>query len=285
MEARALYLQGKKILTQAGCDAPDYDAAALFEAVFGMNRTDLLLRADAPCSADGEARYRAWIARRAAGEPLQYLLGTWWFYGREFAVGPGVLIPREETELLVEEAKAFCGDRIGHLIDLCAGSGAISVTCACELSDMTVSAVELSPDAWVYLEKNNDTLCNDRVKLYMGSILESSMADALPAADVILSNPPYIPQADLPGLQREVQHEPILALDGGADGLDFYRAILTLWRKKLNPGGLLAVECGIGQCDVLSRWFRESGLEDVRIVPDFSGIGRVVRGIAPKNVK
>jgi release factor glutamine methyltransferase len=285
MQARALYLQGKKILAQAGCDAPDYDAAALFEMVFGMNRTDLLLRADTICPPEGEERYRTLIDRRAAGEPLQYLLGTWWFYGRVFAVGPGVLIPREETELLVEEAKDFCKGQAGHLIDLCAGSGAISVTCACEMPDMMVSAVELSPDAWVYLEKNNHSLCNDRVRLYMGSILESPMADALPPADVILSNPPYIPQADLSGLQQEVQHEPMMALDGGADGLDFYRAILTLWRKKLNPGGLLAVECGIGQCDVLSRWFRESGLEDVRIVPDFSGIGRVVRGIAPKNAK
>ena len=118
----------------------------------------------------------------------------------------------------------------------------------------------------------------------MGSILEPDVADTLPMADVILSNPPYIPQADLPGLQREVQHEPTLALDGGADGLDFYRAILTLWRKKLNPGGLLAVECGIGQCDVLSHWFRGAGLKDVQVVQDFSGIGRVVRGVVPKSI-
>ncbi|MBQ9082847.1 MAG: peptide chain release factor N(5)-glutamine methyltransferase [Clostridia bacterium] len=274
-------MQGKKQLSQAGCDAPEFDAAALFESVFGMNRTDLLLRAETPCSAAGEATFRALIQRRADGEPLQYLLGSWPFYGREFMVGPGVLIPREETELLVEEAVAFCGERKGHLIDLCAGSGAIAVTCACELPGMDVSAVELSPEAWGYLQKNNEALCGGRVQLHRGSILDPAMVDALPDADVILSNPPYIPQADLPGLQREVQHEPMLALDGGADGLDFYRAILTLWRKKLNAGGLLAVECGIGQCDILAQWFRGVGLMEVRIVPDFSGIGRVVCGIAP----
>ncbi len=285
MQARALYLQGKKLLAQTGCEAPEFDAAALFEAVFGMNRTDLLLHADTPCSAAGEATFRALIQRRADGEPLQYLLGSWSFYGREFIIGPGVLIPREETELLVEEAVSFGGACQGHVVDLCAGSGAIAVTCACELPGAEVSAVELSPEAWEYLQKNNHALCDDRVRLHQGSILDPVMADALPDADVILSNPPYIPQADLPGLQREVQHEPRLALDGGADGLDFYRAILTLWRPKLKPGGLLAVECGIGQCNVLAQWFREAGLLEVRIVPDFSGIGRVVCGIAPQMIK
>lgn len=282
MEARTLYLKGKKLLAASGCDAPEFDAAALFEQIFRMNRTDLLLRANTPCSPEGEARYLTLIQRRSAGEPLQYLLGEWDFYGRSFQVGEGVLIPREETELLVQEAVDFFGFRTGRLVDLCAGSGAISVTCACELPQVMVDAVELSPAAMVYFEKNNEVLCGGRVQLYSGSIFDEALVAAVPKVDAILSNPPYIPKADLPGLQREVQHEPMLALDGGDDGLDFYRAILTRWLPRLNPGGLLAVECGIGQSDTLDRWFAEAGLQEVRVVPDFAGIGRVVRGILPE---
>lgn len=280
MRMQALYLEGKKELAAAGGESPAFDAAQLFQQATGLDRSGVLIHADDECPADAEQRFRAAIRRRADGEPLQYILGAWPFLDRSFAVGPGVLIPREETELLVHEALAFCGDRACTLLDLCAGSGAIAISCACELPRASVTAVEWSPDAFAWLERNN-ARHGGRVQLRRGDILRPETAAQCPPVDVLLSNPPYIPAAELPGLQREVQREPALALNGGADGLDFYRAILRLWRPRLKPGGLLAVECGIGQSSVLAEWFTRSGLCRVRVVPDFNGIGRVVRGEVP----
>ena len=165
MKARPLYLKGKKLLADAGCDAPDFDAAQLFEKIFHMNRTDLLMHPEVPCDPTGEACYLEMIQRRCSGEPLQYLLGTWPFFGRMFRVGEGVLIPREETELLVQQAVEYCANRRAQVIDLCAGSGAIAVTCSCELPQTEVHAVELSSEAYHYLNQNNSRLCGGQVIL------------------------------------------------------------------------------------------------------------------------
>lgn len=277
-----LYLQGKEQLTKAGCESPAFDAAQLVHFVFGLDRQGLLLYGDRLCEEAQQTAFCSLIHQRASGYPLQYLLKAWCFYGRSFAVGPGVLIPREETELLVREAVRFCGDRPCAILDLCAGSGAIALTCACEMKNAQVTAVEFSDDALRYLQENNRNLCNGRVHVIHGDICTAQCVQQCGEMDVILSNPPYIPQADLLTLQREVQYEPRMALDGGVDGLLFYREILLRWLPKLRPNGMLAVECGIGQSDALAALFCQSGLKNICVINDFNGIGRVVRGEKPK---
>ena len=277
--AQRLYLQGKKRLTESGCESDAFDAAQLFEHVFGMSRTDLLMQPDKPCAQKEADQFLALIEQRAHGRPLQYLLGKWHFFGRPFFVGDGVLIPREETELLVQTALDFTQNRPDcRIIDLCAGSGAISVTCACEIPGAKVTAVELSERAFFYLNRNNQALCDGRVRLIQGDITDKKLPESLSEFELILSNPPYIPSSDLDGLQREVHHEPHMALDGGEDGLHFYRMILTIWLYMLKNGGMLAVECGIGQSELLADLFLSHGLQEVRIIPDFNGIGRIVTG-------
>ena len=283
MRVQDLYLQGRNRLRAAGIDTASFDAAALLEQLSGWDRAAQLMHGADPAPPEWTTCYDAQIARRAAGEPLQYLLGAWSFMDHTFAVGPGVLIPRPETELLVREALRYCGNRSCRVVDLCAGSGAVGWSCAAALPCCSVTAVELSPDALHYLRENRASMAlpPTRARILQADITRPETVNAVGAAEVILSNPPYIPTDDLPGLQREVQREPRMALDGGADGLDFYRAILRLWRPVLVPGGLLAVECGIGQGAALVAVFRAAGLRDVEIRFDFSGIERVVRGVAP----
>ena len=283
MRVRELYLLGKTQLAAAGIDTASLDASLLLEQLSGWDRTAQLMHGDDLAPQAWIEPFRTRIARRAAGEPLQYLLGYWVFMDHKFAVGSGVLIPRPETELLVREAIAYCGNRPCRITDLCAGSGAVGWSCAAALPVCSVTAVELSPDALGYLRRNAESVVGDpqRTRIVQADVAQPGAAAAVGTAEVILSNPPYIPTADLPALQREVQREPRMALDGGADGLDFYRAILHIWLPMLAPGGLLAVECGIGQGAALTEAFRAAGLHDVQIRPDFSGIDRVVRGIVP----
>lgn len=284
MRVQEMYLRGKKRLLEAGCESAAFDAGKLLELLSGWDRTAQLIHGEEICPSEWHDRYHALIERRASGEPLQYLIKKWDFMGHSFFVGPGVLIPREETELLVREAITFCEKKRCRILDLCAGSGAIAISCACALPCCSVTAIEWSDSAMRYLCKNCAAIlpCDNRVQRMQADVLAPATVQSIANIDVMLSNPPYIPTADLSHLQREVQYEPAMALDGGTDGLDFYRAILQLWYPKLNPGGLLAVECGIGQCNILADWFEQSGLRNVQVIPDFNGIGRVVRGIRPK---
>ena len=268
-------------LDQAGCDSPAFAAWQLIQYVTGKSRTELLIRMEEPVSEEEDSRLTQLAVRRAQGEPLQYLLGEWEFMGLPFAVGEGVLIPRPETELLCETALQFLKDRskgTERVLDLCAGSGAVGITVAAYFPQAEVTAVEKSADAFCYLTQNAE---KNRVPVeaVRGDVLCPPDGFEDGTFDAILSNPPYIPAGDLAGLQREVQHEPRMALDGGEDGLKFYRAILSLWTPLLKPGGLLAVECGIGQGKDIADLFQQRGIRDVRIKNDLSGIDRVVLGI------
>lgn len=274
--------QGRVQLEQAGVEDAAFDAQQLFEAVFGLNRQALLLHGEQLAPQMQQERFFVGIAQRAAGRPLQYILGEWEFCGLPFFVGEGVLIPREETALLVDAAKRFCRGRENpRVLDLCAGSGAIAIACAGGIPGAQVTACELSPEAIAYLERN---IARNQVTVQVRrcNVLQPDDAFSLPMQDVILSNPPYIESADLPSLQREVQHEPRMALDGGADGLCFYRAILEQWLRFLRPGGLLGVECGLGQAHTIEQMFRQHGLS-ATITRDFAGIERTVCGQKPES--
>ncbi len=266
----------KQRLEAGECDSPAFDACCLLEDIGEIGRGAVSLRGNELLTEAVCARVLAAADRRAAGEPLQYLLGTWDFLSLTLEVGKGVLIPRPETELLCEIAASHLKEHSHpRVLDLCAGSGCVGLGIASLCPAATVTAVEKSPEALTYLEKNIARYPQFAVTSLRADVMTEHTLSLEPF-DAIVSNPPYIPAAELPSLQREVQHEPSMALDGGEDGLDFYRVIAEQWTRHLRPGGLLAVEIGIGQEQEILQLFRRAGLRDACFHEDFSGIPRVV---------
>lgn len=261
-------------LTEAGCEDAAFDARCLLEDLGGLPRGHAA--DETPLTEQQITVLDAALARRAAGHPLQYILGEWEFLTLTLKVGEGVLIPRPDTELLCEVAAAHLqGKTAPRVLDLCAGSGCVGLGLASLHPDAQVTEVELSDAALDYLKQNVSRYPQYAVAVRQGDVLSDFAAfDGL--YDAILSNPPYIPTADLPALQREVQHEPRMALDGDADGLKFYRIIAEHWCGKLTPDGFCAVEVGFDQADDVAALFIAAGLENTAIYPDLAGIPRVV---------
>ena len=250
-----------------------FEADLLFEAATGLRRYDLPLRGETLAPAEAEQALLALCTRRAGGEPLQYLLGEWEFFGLPFLVGPGVLIPRADTEILVETALALAPKK-SHLqvLDLCSGSGCVAVALAHSLPHAEVTAVELSAEAFFYLQKN---IALNSVKV---TAVKADIAEYTPllAADIITCNPPYISIAEMGGLQQEVLREPHMALCGGEDGLDFYRLLAKRYVAQLAQGGVLCAEVGINQSRDVLAIFSAAGLTPIEIRSDFAGVERVV---------
>lgn len=287
MTYRQLYLWAKRELTSVADDA-GYETALLCEYFFHLNRTGLALHGDETPQADPEQKFCAAVQERKAHRPLQYILGEWEFMGLTLAVGEGVLCPREDTAVLVETA-ARAAERIRCAnpqvkpcgLDLCAGSGAAALGICSLAPNAAITCVELSDDAYRYLEKNIAAHSQYNVKAVRGDILSPEFANQFENSSYhfIASNPPYIVTDEIATLEPEVQHEPFLALDGGADGLLFYRAISKLWLPKLCSGGMLAVEIGEEQGESVASLFHASGLHDVKITKDWAGHDRCVSGI------
>lgn len=210
--------------------------------------------------------------QRISGEPLQYLLGSWEFYGLPFYVGKGVLIPRADTEILVDTAIKIIKNQKLKVVDLCSGSGAIAIAVA-KNSNAEVTAIEKSDEAFCYLQKNVK-LNEAKVECVKGDVF----CDYNESYDLILSNPPYIPTDVIEGLSQEVKKEPVMALDGGKDGLVFYKHLTSVWKNRLNKGGHLAVEIGYDQAEAVSSLFMENGFSEVKTIKDFSGNDRVIIG-------
>ncbi len=265
----------KSLLIRAGAENPDGDAREILCAVLECDRTQLILRQEEVPDQLCEKAI-AMARRRISGEPIQYILGSWSFMGREYKVGEGVLIPRDDTEVVVTQALKLCENTHDPVIvDLCAGSGIIAVTMAKELPNATVYAVEKSNAAFSYLTENI-TLNQANVRAIHADLLDcvSDFKDG--SLDMIVSNPPYIRSAEIADLQKEVQYEPRLALDGGAEGFDFYKMILSLWTPKLKAGGSIAFEIGEGQFDSIAAMLRTAGYADINGTPDIQGITRAV---------
>ena len=261
-------------LAAVGCEDAAFDARCLLEDLGGLPRGHAA--DDTPLTAEQETVLDAALAQRAAGRPLQYILGQWDFLALTLKVGEGVLIPRPDTELLCEvAADNLRGKTAPRVLDLCAGSGCVGLGVASLCPSAQVTAVELSADALSYLRENVSRYPQYAVTVRQGDVLADFAAFDGPY-DAILSNPPYIPTADLPTLQREVRHEPNMALDGDSDGLTFYRTIAEHWCGKLAPDGFCAVEVGVGQADDVAALFAAAGLETTAIYPDLAGIPRVV---------
>ena len=284
MTLQTLYQSGKEQLTKAELESPAFDAFCLFTHVFGMTRHELAVRGGGEAGAAQAARYLNLTARRAAREPLQYLLGAWEFMDMSLAVGEGVLIPREDTGVLVEEGVRFLREEGAVfsaqgqrpvVYDLCGGSGAVAIALQKNAPHAEVYCFELSDAAFPYLLKNISTHAPD-VRPVRLDVLSALPPSDVPAPHLILSNPPYIPTADMDILMPEVLREPREALEGGADGMVFYRAIAEKWSGLLPKGGGVAVEIGIGQCDAVRRIFEERELSVARVLCDWGKIERVV---------
>lgn len=277
MTLRELLRCGQTQLTGAEIENGASEALWLLEAASGCTQTKILL-SEAEAEAAAAECYQAMLARRIAGEPVQYLLGSWEFYGFPFAVGPGVLIPRPETELLVAYAERLLTDHPAPVVyDLCAGTGCIGLSVAKLLPRARVYLLEKEADAFSYLEENRRRLGVENAMLLRGDLFAGAAAFALPPADLLLSNPPYIAANELQALQREVQREPATALDGGADGLDFYRAIADLWLPQCDAA---ALECGETQTEAVAALMHRR-FSAVSVLPDLNGLPRVVTGTDP----
>lgn len=277
MTVRELYNRGKNELIQAGLDSPAFDALCLLEKEIGISgREGLAKCGDDFVFTNQCISYMRKIERRKS-EPFQYILGEWEFDGIMFSVGEGVLIPREDTltvvEAVQEELKGVSSPKI---LDLCAGSGTIGISLARRIPDAHVVCLEGSMEAFGYLLRNKIFHGENRVMPVLGDVLEDPLIDE--QFDCIVSNPPYIPTEDIYDLQWEVGCEPLMALDGGIDGLDFYRAICDKWLVLLKEGGVLAFESGYDIADGVAEIMAEHGFTEIKRKLDLGGVERCIYG-------
>ena len=263
----------------AGCGLPRLDARALAEAASGRTREWLVAHGDEPADTAAARRFAALATRRSAGEPLAYLLGWREFHGRRFTVGPAVLVPRPETEGLVEAALALLappGGASPRVLDLGTGSGAIAVSLALERPDATLVATDVSPEALAVARDNARRLGAARIDWRLGDWWAALPPDA-PPFDLIVTNPPYV-AADDPHLDDPaLRHEPPAALASGPLGLDAIEAIAAGAPARLAPGGWLLIEHGFEQGAAVRERLGRAGLEAVQTLPDLQGLDRVTR--------
>ena len=259
---------------------PDRAARELMCAASGKTRDELVRDGRLYAPPETVRAIEELARRHLAGEPVAYLIGEWEFYGLPLDISRAVLIPRPDTEVLaaraIEAAQGFSEPRV---LDLCAGSGCVGLAVAKHVPDARVLLGELDEEAIKICRQNIRR--NDLAARVSAVCVDAREAPSrqLGEFDVIASNPPYIPTADIAALDSSVrEHEPRLALDGGEDGLDFYRAIVTNWRGALRPYGKLLFEVGIGQADTVLRLMRANGFGDIQVLEDLNGIARVVYG-------
>lgn len=270
------YNDCKRQLQAAGIEDYVFESKQIIKHVTGYTNAQILTKYTQPLTDFQQNNLTAIIKQRLIRYPLQYILRRWNFFGREFFVGPGVLIPRSDTETLIdvciETVKVKQNPRV---LDLCAGTGCIGITIKGECETADVTLVEKFDEALEYTIKNaahNNLL----VKIVKGDVLNTEGADGL--YDLIVSNPPYINDSDMKALQPEVAFEPATALAGGSDGLDFYRHIAKEYKKHLAVGGVMAFEVGINQADAVARIMKENGFINVQTRKDYNEIDRVVFG-------
>lgn len=273
---RAAMQQTRQQLESAGLESAQFESRILLETVLELPCGVPL--PEQPLTPAQQQRLAELTARRCAREPLQYLCGTWEFFGLEFQVGEGVLIPRQDTETLVETVLELrSGAPSTCLLDLCSGSGCIPAAVAAHLPAVTGAVLELSPDALPYLRRNLMRHA-PQLQCCAGDVLHPPAELLQQQYHIITCNPPYLTAADMAQLQPEVAHEPETALFGGTDGLDFYRKLTPLWKPALQPGGWLVYEVGAGQAADVEQIFCENGYARAHTVSDLTGIGRVVLG-------
>lgn len=270
MTIRELLKTARQRLEAAGVPDATVDAAWLLGAVLHMKSLEVQVKGDKTLTAEQEAAFEALLLRRIAREPLQYILGETDFMGLRFLTRPPVLIPRNDTELLCQKAleRLMPGDRV---LDLCTGSGAIAISLALLAKDISVDASDISPEA-LKLARDNAALHKANVNFMEGDLFDPWQGQRY---DMICCNPPYIPSKELAGLQAEVRCEPMLALDGGDDGLDFYRRLIKQASQHLKGQGYLLLEMGDGQGTQLASMLAFD-FNEILIYDDMAGLPRLV---------
>ena len=275
-----LYLDVRRQLRESGVEASTLEARELVCFGTGKSREELARDSRLYASPEREAQVRRLVERRMAGEPVAYLIGEWEFYGLPLDISQDVLIPRTDTEVLAEQAIAYI-QTLGEcrVLDLCAGSGCVGLAIASQAPQARVVLGEIDDSALKICRQNirRNNLSARVMPIQMDA--REKPARSLGEFQCIVSNPPYIPTGDIAGLEASVRdYEPHMALDGGADGMDFYRSIAEQWKEALTPGGRIYFEVGIGQADAVLRLMRSQGFGDLQIIKDHHKIPRVVLG-------
>ena len=268
--------EGAQTLRNGGVSESRREAGSLLSFVLGKDRTFLISRAEEQVDEEALAKFRESVERRANGEPLQYIVGFQDFFGRQFRVTPDVLIPRPETELLVEAAIELAGS-VSFICDVGTGSGCIAITMSCEVEGTRAVAVDISPAALEVAKLNANTLSvKDRIRFQLSDCFDSLSVGEY-QFDLIVSNPPYVAGETMAGLQREVRdHEPLMALSPGPDGLTVVRRLLVEAPPFLKAGGHMLIEIGFDQGEAVRRLVDESVWDLLAIRPDLQGIPRIV---------
>lgn len=270
------FLLGMQKLKEAQLEEAQLDARLLLEEICGTDHNTLLCHGDREVSEKEEEQYRKAIEQRAQHVPLQHILGYQDFMGLRFHVNEHVLIPRQDTEILVEEAMRYLHDGM-RILDLCTGSGCILLSLLHYSNDCEGIGVDISKEALLVAKENAASLGIET------DFVESDLYERVTGKfDLLVSNPPYIESAVIPTLMEEVrEYDPYLALDGGEDGLDFYRRIIGGAQDYLKRGGQILMEIGSGQAQAVSELLREAGFKEIDVCRDFAGLDRVVSGRLP----
>lgn len=281
------YKWGADALSQAQCEEAELNARLLLEYVCGTDRNTLLAHGEREVTTQEYDSYVNLISARKKRIPLQHLTGVQEFMGLEFYVNPDVLIPRQDTEILVEEAMRHLHDGM-RILDMCTGSGCILLSLLYYSNDCTGLGVDVSEKALQTAERNAEKLNEkkeaEEKKTFRADFVQSDLFEKISREpfDILVSNPPYIKRDIIDTLMPEVKdHEPILALDGKEDGLYFYREILKKAGDYLTRGGVLFFEIGYDQGKAVSELVSEAGFKEVEVIRDFAGLDRVVRGTWP----
>ncbi len=286
MTVNDLRREGKNELTESGIRDADIDSVLILEHVLKADRSYILLNGDRTVDNDSIDAYRSLIEKRKKHIPLQHITGHQEFMGFDFIVNDSVLIPRQDTECLVEEALTEINDGM-KVLDLCTGSGCVMISIAGYKNDIDAVGTDISEEALEVAGRNAD-LNKVYVRFCKGDLYEGlhNINEYETKFDAIVSNPPYIRSDVIPTLMEEVRdHEPLKALDGGTDGLDFYRRIIDGANEHLIPGGCILFEIGYDQAEAVTDLFKKNGYRDIETVKDYSGNDRVVKARRPINMR
>lgn len=272
------YNHTKQKLKTAGIEDYVYEAKLIIKHITGFNNSQILTEYTKPLTDFQANNLTAILRQREIRYPLQYILGEWAFYKYSFKVGVGVLTPRSDTEVLVEKCCEYLENKEdAKILDLCAGSGCIGISLACDFPQSAVVMVEKYPEAMRYIEQNitlngayNSLALEGDV--FLGIACEQEY-------DLIVSNPPYIPPSEMAIISPETKFEPETALLGGEDGLDFYRAIIKNYKNSLKVGGMLAFEVGINEAERVKSLLTDAGFGKITVTKDLNAVERVVTAI------